>query len=163
MPEYDERKCHEVAAVMSVLISRTLKKSKPSSIAEGLLMIALATGRVIHVLGALAGVDPKRICRDFCTSLTRYFDLGGDGHCTNELSRDFLSKGVAEDRTNRDNEHQGKFRYGILDREELKQRIEADARGVDYVVELTHCDELDREMEFRREFEKVNCIDTAMV
>lgn len=92
-----------------------------------------------------------------------YLTRHGDGHCTNELSRNFLSKDVAEDRTNRDNEHQGKFRYGVLDREELKQRIEADARGVDYVVELTHCDEFDREMEFRRTFENVVCTGKAMV
>lgn len=92
-----------------------------------------------------------------------YLTRHGDGHCTNELSREYLSEGVAEDRTNHYNKHQGKFRYGVLDRSELKQRIEADARGVDYVIELTHCDEMDRTDEFSKVFGKVNCIDTAMV
>jgi len=90
-----------------------------------------------------------------------YLTRHGDGDIDMEVKRGRLA--VPEDRTNRNNPHQGEFRYGYLDCEKLHNRIKTDARGVNYILELTHCDEIDREMEFRKEFKKVICTDKAMI
>ena len=88
----DGNKCQETAGVMALLMTGQIAKSRPQSIAEGLLMITLAVGRVLHVLGALLGVEPKVICRDFCASLTRYFEMGGDS-AVDALVKTYKQKG----------------------------------------------------------------------
>lgn len=92
-----------------------------------------------------------------------YLTRHGDGQLFGEQQRTELSGSVEEDRTNHYNDHQGAFRYGWLDIPTLRGRIQADARGVKFCLDVTHCDEMDREQEFRREFDKVNFIDTPMV
>jgi len=93
-----------------------------------------------------------------------YLTRHGDGAMESEvMHRHTISRDVQPDRTNEYNEHQGQFRYGGLDINRLWQRIHADAKDVPYVVELTHCDEMNREPDFRCTFEKVICTDKAMV
>ena len=55
------------------------------------------------------------------------------------------------------------FRYGHLDINKLKERIEQNALNVPYVVEVTHCDEMDRVGEFKKAFKDVNITDTPLV
>lgn len=92
-----------------------------------------------------------------------YLTRHGDGHLTGETGRKDIASTVSEDRTNHYNDHQGEFRYGQLDIPDLYDRIRNDARGVKFELEVTHCDEMDREQEFRREFDTTNFIDTALV
>lgn len=92
-----------------------------------------------------------------------YLTRHGDGHLTGETDRKDIASSVSEDRTNHYNDHQGEFRYGQLDIPDLYDRIRNDARGVKFELEVTHCDEMDREAEFRREFDITNFIDTALV
>lgn len=94
-----------------------------------------------------------------------YLTRHGDGEiCTGERSRQFISKDIQEDRTNHYNEHQGSFRYGKLDIPELKKRITEDiSDDVKCVLEVTHCDEMDRISEFKKEFSDVNSYDTPLI
>jgi len=92
-----------------------------------------------------------------------YLTRHGDGHVSNQSSRTIISGSIQEDRTNHYNDNQGEFRYGILDISELKQRIEKDAKNVDYQIELTHCDEMDRLLEFKSAFKKVNTYDNPLI
>ena len=78
-PKFDSAKSSKTGDTLAALITGTVAKARPQSIAEGLLIITLAVGRAIQVLGTIMGVDPKIICKDFCESLTKYFELGGDG------------------------------------------------------------------------------------
>lgn len=103
-----------------------------------------------------------------------YLTRHGDGEMEQQSSRTTLSKDVAEDRTNQYNEHQGEFRYGLLDVNSLKQRITEDAtemtsfifgddKKVNIELEVTHCDEMDRIAEFKKEFNTVNTYDSALI
>ena len=93
-----------------------------------------------------------------------YLTRHGDGHIEGKVANNYsLSYSVEEDRTNHFNEAQGVFRYGKLDIGALKERIEKDARDVSYVLEVTHCDEMDREREFRQLFKDVSFRDTPLV
>ena len=76
--KFDAEKSSKVADMLAAQITGTIGKNKPQSIAEGLLMMTLAVARTIHVLGVVMGCNPKMICKDFCTSLTKYFEMGGD-------------------------------------------------------------------------------------
>ena len=76
--ELDIRKCLETASTIAVHVTKEIYKARPRSVREGLVMITLAVGRVIHVLGSLMGVDPKVLCSDFCGALTKYFEMGGE-------------------------------------------------------------------------------------
>lgn len=78
-PKFDSVKSSKTGDVLATLITGTVAKARPQSIAEGLLIIILAVGRAIQVLGTVMGVDPKIICKYFCESLTKYFEMGGDG------------------------------------------------------------------------------------
>jgi hypothetical protein len=78
-PKFDSAKSSKTGDTLAVLITGTIVKARPQSIAEGLLIITLAVGRTIQCLGTIMGVDPKIICKDFCESLTKYFEMGGDG------------------------------------------------------------------------------------
>lgn len=78
VPKFDSAKSSKTGDALAALITGTVAKAHPQSIAEGLLIITLAVGRAIQVLGTIMGVDPKIICKDFCDSLTKYFEMGGD-------------------------------------------------------------------------------------
>ena len=78
-PEFDATKSSRAGDTLASLITGTIANTRPQSVAEGLLIITLAVGRTIQILGTIMGVDPKTICRDFCNSLTKYFEMGGDG------------------------------------------------------------------------------------
>ena len=69
----------------------------------------------------------------------------------------------AEDRTNHFNECQGEFKYGKLDISSLQKRILNDVKNINFEVELTHCDEMDRVKEFENIFNIVNTYDTPVV
>lgn len=92
-----------------------------------------------------------------------YLTRHGDGAMEQESNRAFIASSVAEDRTNHFNDFQGQFRYGNLNIESLHQRIQDDARGVKVELEVTHCDEMDRIAEFRRQFGTVNTYDSALI
>lgn len=86
--------------------------------------------------------------------LTRHgfgeLELGEENNLTSYLTQD----------TNIFNEFQGEFRYGKLDINKLKNRILLDSPDVvKKVIELTHCDEIDRTSEFRNTFSEfdINC------
>ena len=108
------------------------------------------------------GIDDSDITAHYVTRpyLTRH----GDGFiCDGETNLKNISCGLNEDRTNIWNEFQGEFRYGNLDIAGLKQRIENNRQNINYELELTHCDEMDRVSEFSRFFDKVNTYDTPLV
>ena len=92
-----------------------------------------------------------------------YLTRHGDGNITDESDRKIISSDISEDRTNHFNDFQGEFRYGLLDINALKERVEKDAGGIKYEIELTHCDEMDRTSEFSKIFNKVNIYDTALI
>lgn len=78
-PKFDAAKSSKTGDMLASLITGTIARAQPRSISEGLLMMTLAVGRAIQVLGTVMGVDPKIICRDFCESLKKFFEMGGDG------------------------------------------------------------------------------------
>lgn len=84
-----------------------------------------------------------------------YLTRHGDGRLEGETSRKSLSVRVNECPANPYNDAQGEFRYGKLDIGRLKDRIDADGGIGKKVIELTHCDEMDRTEEFLRIFENV--------
>ena len=92
-----------------------------------------------------------------------YLTRHGDGNISKASDRKLISTGVQEDRTNHYNEFQGDFRFGLLDIDELKERIINNSRAVKFEVELTHCDEMDREKEFKEMFNKVNIYDSPLI
>lgn len=92
-----------------------------------------------------------------------YLTRHGDGYISNAIGKHDLSSDIQEDRTNHYNEHQGMFRYGKLDIANLNKRITNDSRGVRVILDVTHCDEMDRESEFRKEFPNVNTYDNPLV
>lgn len=92
-----------------------------------------------------------------------YLTRHGDGDMLDSNGRSVISRDIKEDRTNHCNKNQGRFRYGRLDIPLLRDRIFQDARGCDIALEVTHCDEMDRESEFRQAFDNVICTDKAMV
>lgn len=99
-----------------------------------------------------------------------YLTRHGDGHIFDSSERKDLSKDVLADRTNVYNEFQGDFRYGKLDICGLNYRILRDSiiaitKGIDIKLELdvTHCDEMDRELEFKSKFRNVNTFDSALI
>lgn len=92
-----------------------------------------------------------------------YLTRHGDGFIYNEANIKEISSYVNEDRTNHYNEFQGDFRYGSLDIEKLKHRIMKDAGNTNFVLEVTHCDEMDRINEFSRLFENIKTYDNPNV
>lgn len=111
--------------------------------------------RLAHEIG-VEDITAHYVTRPY---LTRH----GDGHLSGEAERKAIASTVDEDRTNHFNDHQGMFRYGFLDIEDLKKRIIEDARGVKFELEVTHCDEMDRISEFLNYFDKVNSHDSALI
>ncbi len=93
-----------------------------------------------------------------------YLTRHGRGPLSEELSRNLLSSSVQECRTNHYNEFQENFRYAKLDISELKQRILNDnSQGLTTIIELTHCDEMDRISEFSKEFALIKTYDTPLI
>lgn len=88
-----------------------------------------------------------------------YLTRHGDGDILNIKDRPGISKDIRPDRTNRFNEHQGAFRYGDLDIPLLKQRVQENAGEIPFVLEVTHCDEIDRVNEFKKEFTEIKTYD----
>ncbi len=76
--KFNPAKCDKVAGEISALITGKIAVSRPASIAEGVLIMTLAMGRVLHVLAAVMGINPKTLVKDYCESLTRYIEMGGD-------------------------------------------------------------------------------------
>lgn len=108
--------------------------------------------------------NPKNNSQITAHYVTRpYQTRHGDGKMENELSMSTLSNSVKNDRTNVYNQFQGDFRYGMLDIDKLKERIERNANSIPYEIELTHCDEMDRSTEFNKSFTKVNIYDTPNI
>ena len=129
-----------------------------------------------YALELLKDMDVSDVNAHYVTRpyLTRH----GDGHLFGESGREYISKGVAEDRTNHFNDGQGEFRYGALDIPDLIKRIESDVANalpcfsteylkrlgyINYTLEVTHCDEMDRVDEFKKYFPKVNTYDSPLV
>ena len=93
-----------------------------------------------------------------------YLTRHGDGHIESKVANNYsLSYSVQEDRTNHFNEGQGIFRYGKLNIDSLKERIEKDAGATKFIVEVTHCDEMDREQEFRKAFSDISFTDSPLI
>jgi len=92
-----------------------------------------------------------------------YLTRHGDGHLAEEAKRQWISSGIQEDRTNHFNDHQGAFRYGQLDINALHDRIVRDAKNVEFELEVTHCDEMDRVAEFKKAFGTVNTYDSPTI
>ena len=92
-----------------------------------------------------------------------YMTRHGNGYLDREQNHKHISSDIQEDRTNHFNEHQGEFRYGILNIGDLKNRIYDDNHKYKRIVEVTHCDEMDQEDKFRKTFSNVNFYGTAQV
>lgn len=90
-----------------------------------------------------------------------YLTRHGKGYLPSETTRHYIAGDISIDRTNHYNEFQGNFRYAFLDINSLKERITKDC--ADPIIELTHCDEMDREQEFRKVFNDVRTYDSAII
>ena len=111
---------------------------------------------IIRNLSAEVDVSLHYVTRPY---LTRH----GNGYLPKESIRSDVSKYIESDRTNVYNEFQGSFRYAPLDLTSLKDRIVSDAGNNDFVLEVTHCDEMDRVAEFNKMFNNVRITDTAKI
>lgn len=92
-----------------------------------------------------------------------YLTRHGDGNIQNALDRITLSSDISEDRTNHYNDYQGEFRYGKLDIQQLYERIVTDSKNVNFVLDITHCDEMDRISEFKKTFSSINTYDNPLI
>lgn len=93
-----------------------------------------------------------------------YLTRHGRGRLEKETNRMSLSGGVQECRTNHYNQFQEHLRYAPLDIQCLMQRISDDNKlGLTSVIELTHCDEMDRESEFRKVFTNIKTYDNPLI
>ena len=92
-----------------------------------------------------------------------YLTRHGNGYLYKESIRSDVSKYIESDRTNVYNEFQGSFRYAPLDLTSLKDRIVSDAGNNDFILEVTHCDEMDRVAEFNKMFNNVRITDSAKI
>ena len=93
-----------------------------------------------------------------------YLTRHGDGYLFQESKKQYISNNVENDRTNHYNDFQGQFRYGLLDVSELENRIITDNKtNVNFEIELTHCDEVDRVSEFKNKFNKINTYDNPLI
>ena len=103
-----------------------------------------------YALNLLQDIPDVNITAHYVTRpyLTRH----GDGCITNYSNRNNLSESIDEDRTNHYNDFQGAFRYGYLDIEDLKKRILSDSNNVNFELDVTHCDEMDRIKDFNKLF-----------
>lgn len=91
-----------------------------------------------------------------------YLTRHGKGYLVSECWKGLISGDIQSDRTNHYNPFQDNFRFAPLDISKLKERIRKD-NGVNPILEVTHCDEMDRIPEFKKEFEVVNTFDSALI
>lgn len=114
-----------------------------------------------YSLDLLKGLDIDDVTAYYVTRpyLTRH----GDGHIAQGTERKYISSYVEEDRTNHRNDFQGEFRYGLLDIDALKERVEKDANGVKVVLNVTHCDEMDRVADFKKAFGTINTYESPLI
>lgn len=117
---------------------------------------SLTNSKAVNLLTTPENVTVHYVTRPY---LTRH----GKGFLNEEQSRTTISGDIEEDRTNHHNTFQDNFRYGVLNLETLKARILQDRHPFDIEVELTHCDEMDRVAEFKRNFKVVNTYDTPLI
>ena len=93
-----------------------------------------------------------------------YLTRHGKGYLDKEIKRGTISSSIEMDRTNHYNIFQDDFRYAPLDITQLKERIKKDNRhNLKYKIDLTHCDEMDREKEFKDIFKDVVLYDNALI
>jgi len=95
-----------------------------------------------------------------------YMTRHGRGPFDTEISRSMLSNSVGIDRTNHYNEMQGDFRYGTLDIVDLKHRLDNECLklpGVRVILNITHCDEMDRVADFMNYFNNIHTFDSPLV
>lgn len=97
-----------------------------------------------------------------------YMTRHGRGFLDKENKRDEISSGIQMDRTNHYNIFQEDFRYAPLDINELNNRITDDYKKCrlgkpKLIVDVTHCDEMDRVDEFKKHFINVNTYDDALI
>lgn len=84
-----------------------------------------------------------------------------------ETKRNEISGDIKDDLMNHRNKFQGDFKYGHLDIEKLKKRVDNDFKlspvpGISsQILEITHCDEMDRENEFKKLFNNYHMFDKA--
>lgn len=82
-----------------------------------------------------------------------YLTRHGYGYLNGESNKSFISGDIQEDRTNSYSEFQGDFRFGELDLLDLHQRILSDNHSLNRVLDVTHCDEMDRVSEMKKIFD----------
>ena len=114
---------------------------------------------------ALALLEPlKDVDQISAHYVTRpYLTRHGDGRLEGEKTKEQIAGAIREDRTNHYNENQGEFRFGELDIQQLHSRVAADAGDIPFVLEVTHCDEMDRVLEFKRAFANVNVYESPLI
>jgi len=84
-----------------------------------------------------------------------------------DVKRNEISGDIKDDLMNHRNKFQGDFKYGYLDIEKLKKRVDNDFKlspvpGISsQILEITHCDEMDRENEFKKLFNNYHTFDKA--
>ena len=92
-----------------------------------------------------------------------YLTRHGIGNLTNECIKGNITSDIKDD-VNVYNEYQGCFRYGELDIYDLHKRILSDVgNNINYEIELTHCDEVDKVSDFKKVFKKVNVYDSPII
>lgn len=116
---------------------------------------------ILYSMELLNGLDDVDVTAHYVTR--PYITRHGLGIVPQGRSRSTISSGVQEDRTNKFNEFQGHFKYGLLDINKLGERVRTNAGDVKFEIELTHCDEMDREKEFKQMFDKVNTYDSPLI
>lgn len=116
---------------------------------------------ILYSLDILKELNDVNITAHYVTRpyLTRH----GDGEMLDSNKRSFISKDIQEDRTNHYNEFQGDFRYGKLDILELYNRVKSDSKDIKFMLEVTHCDEMDRISEFNKIFGIVNTYSSPLI
>ena len=92
-----------------------------------------------------------------------YLTRHGIGNLTNECIKGNITSDIKDD-VNVYNEYQGCFRYGELDIYDLHKRILSDVgNNINYEIELTHCDEVDKVSDFKKDFKKVNVYHSPII
>lgn len=78
-----------------------------------------------------------------------------------------ISLDINEDRTNHWNTFQDNFRYGLLDIKDLNSRIQSDFKKSKFnsnlILDITHCDEMDRTLEFKKQFNNIKYYDSPII
>ena len=94
-----------------------------------------------------------------------YMTRHGKGELKYETPYKNISSDIKEDRTNHYNKFQEYFRYGKLDIDKLRERIDNDnlKYNRNIVLEITHCDEMDRISEFKKKFNEINIYDSPII